>query len=104
MYIEEIKKHTANILWVFKNVLCGKAVNKIKNILGIFQLGKVKNKYEVMILEITNIGCKSVDQHWDNDFKSGYIMGIDRVTITAKTIEDKRVKNSIFISLINMVK
>lgn len=72
--------------------------------LDVLQLGKVKNKYEVTILEIINIGCKSVDQHWDNEFKSGYIKGIDRVVIAAKTIEDKRVKNSIFISLINMVK
>ena len=31
-------------------------------------------------------------------------MGIESEVIAAKTIEDKRVKNSIFISLINMVK
>lgn len=67
-------------------------------------MGKVKNKNAVTTLEITNMGCKSVDQHWDNDFKSGYIKGIDIETIAAKTIEVKRVKNSIFISLINMVK
>lgn len=82
----------------------GKAVNKIKNTLGILQLGKVKNRYEVTIFEITNIGCKSVDQHWDNEFRAGYIKGIDRVVVAAKTIEVKRVKNSIFISVINMVK
>jgi len=104
VYIDERKKHTANTLWTPKNVLYGKAVNKIKNMLGTLQLGKVKNKYEVTILEITNIGCKSVDQHWDNEFRSGYIKGIESDVIMAKTIEDKRVKNSIFISLINMVK
>lgn len=92
------------MLWEFKNVVCGKAVSKIKNTLGNLQLGKVKNKYEVIIFEITNIGCKSVDQHWDNEFRSGYIKGIRNVVIVAKTIEVKRVKNSIFISLINMVK
>ncbi len=63
VYNDERKKPTANKLCVHKNVLCGKAVNKIKNILGIFQLGKVKNKYEVIKLEKINIGCKSVDQY-----------------------------------------
>lgn len=50
------------------------------------------------------MGCKSVDQHWDNEFRSGYIKGIESEVIAAKTIEVKRVKNSIFISVINMVK
>lgn len=67
-------------------------------------MGKVKNKNAVITLEITNMGCKSVDQHWDKEFNSGYIKGIDIETIAAKTIEVKRVKNSIFISVINMVK
>ena len=92
------------MLWASKNVSCGKAVSKTKNTLGNLQLGNVKNKYAVIVLDITNIGCKSVDQHWDNEFKSGYIKGIKSVVIVAKTIEVKRVKNSIFISLINMVK
>jgi hypothetical protein len=56
------------------------------------------------MFEIINIGCKSVDQHWDNEFRSGYIRGIESDVIAAKAIEVKRVKNSIFISLINMVK
>ena len=67
-------------------------------------MGRVKNKNEVTTLEITNTGCKSVDQHWDKEFNSGYIKGIEIEVIHAKTIEVKRVKNSIFISVINMVK
>ncbi len=81
-----------------------KSSYKTKNTLGILQLGKVKNRYEVITFEITNMGCKSVDQHWDNEFRSGYIKGIESEVIAAKTIEVKRVKNSIFISVINMVK
>lgn len=51
------------MLWASKNVSCGKAVSKTKNTLGNLQLGNVKNKYAVIVLDITNIGCKSVDQH-----------------------------------------
>ena len=74
-----------------------KEVNKIKNILGNFQLGKVKNKYEVIMFDSIKKGWDGVFQDWDNEFSSGYIMGIKSAIIPAKIIEDKRVKNSIFI-------
>ena len=82
----------------------GKAVSKIKNTLGILQLGRVKNRYAVRMLDTTNRGCKLVDQHWDNEVRSGYTMGIKSTLNVANIIEDKRVKNSIFMLIINMVK
>ena len=89
---------------VFRNVVYGKAVSKIKNTLGILQLGRVKNRYAVRMLDTTNRGCKLVDQHWDNEVRSGYTMGIKSTLNVANIIEDKRVKNSIFMLIINMVK
>ena len=89
---------------VFRNVVYGKAVSRIKNTLGILQLGRVKNRYAVRMLDTTNRGCKLVDQHWDNEVRSGYTMGIKSTLNVANIIEDKRVKNSIFMLIINMVK